>query len=231
MTSSIPVDDTHSGNSLCRRRREHVLALIEAVENEGRGRFGPTVVQCSLLEPGCRLRLSDQPADSTLIVRRGLIERMLWMPSDTAVAGGFYDDGSIIDLSLQLPVNWGETLIAIEQSRVCRFRASVLPMAVRREFAALVSVQLGKEHDFQLKLLEWSVEQRVAAFLLRRRAHSRGEHLSLSMPDASIASYLGIGGGELRAALRYFDACGWIAANERQVILTDGDALTRLTLA
>ncbi len=210
-------DDNQTNNNRCSQQRDRVLSMLSALE--GHPDIQRTVVDYPALEPGVKLKLAYEPADATFVVKRGLVKRVSWLSGATAQPTEFHCDGSLIDFSQKVGLNWEDTYIAIERSWLCRIRTRQLPASMQRRLAALLTAQVGEEHDFQLRVLALSDEQKVAAVLLRIYRHSDAPTFQLSIPDRDIARYLGLSETAVRACLRQFVVCGWIRLNRRQVTL------------
>lgn len=230
MSSSKRLDDVFQiATGGCKSRREHALSLICALAGRQGGWSESTLWPYPPIEPGEGLKLSEQPVDSVFIVSRGTLKHVsqFSLPGAPHVCG-FYGAGSIIDVSHQLGSDCAESLIAIERSRVCRIRAHLLPMEIRKQLAALVRTQLGEAYDFQLSLLTWTAGQKVAAFLLQLDQHLHTKYLRRPMSDTDIASYLGIDESALKNALGWFLAQRWIGGGGHEIELLDAPSLSRL---
>ena len=224
MTSvATPGDDNQTNGHGCSQQKKQVLAILSALENNPGSHRPP--IHYPPLEPGAALKLSHEPADAIFIVKYGLIKRVSWLTGPSAQPTEFCCEGALIDFSQKVGLSWEDTYVALERSWLCRIRNRQLPASIQRRLAGLLTAQIGEEHDFQLRVLALSDEQKVAAVLLRIYRHSDAPTFRLSIPDGDIARYLGLSQAVVKACLRQFVACGWIRLRHRQVTLMQPQTL------
>lgn len=145
---------------------------------------------------------------------------------------GFFLPGDMMGLEGMTHRHYRYSVIALEDSEVCRIGADELiaaTHAIRGMQAGLLqcmSADITRDHGLLLLLGAMSAEERVATFLLnlsRRHAaiHYAASHFLLRMTRADIGSYLGLSLETVSRVFTHLAHEGLIAVDRRDVVLTD----------
>lgn len=129
--------------------------------------------------------------------------------------------------------------MALEDSEVCvipyaRLTALAMQMPeLQNRLLRVLSSDISRDHGLMLLLGSMTAEQRIAAFLLSlaRRYERLGysaSRFNLRMTREDIGSYLGLTLETVSRLMSRFQRDGLIASHQREIELTDADALAEI---
>lgn len=171
-------------------------------------------------------------------IRTGAAKTVIPLPSGGERVTGLHLPGDVVGLEAVGEATHGQHAIALESSSACAIdfdaamtsvRSSQLPLA---QFARLVGNQLREQQTLLAVLSGTTVDQRLAAFLLRLSARLAAQGQPPRMIDVrlnreELGSYLS---STLETVSRGFSrlrAIGAIEVRDRQVTVLDRSALER----
>lgn len=142
----------------------------------------------------------------------------------------FYFPGAVIGLPEPDLDAWARTLIALEDTWICRIPLHSLDDVVFRQLVKLMSQSLRHEYQFHLTLTSRTGADKLALFLLeisesRRRRHLSDHRFQLPMSYMDVASYLGMRHESLSRSLAELQRRGLLTHDRRLVHIRDLRAL------
>jgi CRP/FNR family transcriptional regulator len=176
------------------------------------------------------------PFEAIAAVRAGTVKTSVIDRDGREHVLGFHFPGEVIGLNAidgdQYPCN----AVALDTVMLCRFsfpRIAVLAArmpGIQKQLFRLLSRDIGRA---ALLAGDWSVDQRMAAFLigLSRRLSERGfsaTRFQLTMARTDIANFLRLAPETVSRVLRRFEGDGLLRVDRRDMELLDQDALMAL---
>jgi len=171
-------------------------------------------------------------------IRTGAIKTVMPLPSGGERVTGLHLPGDVVGLEAVGESIHGQHAIAVEKSSACAIdfeaamttsRSSRLPLA---QFARLVSNQLREQQTLLAVLSGTTVDQRLAAFLLRLsvRLSAHGQPprvIDVRLNREELGSYLSSTLETVSRAFSRLRAIGAIEVRDRQITVLDRTALER----
>lgn len=171
-----------------------------------------------------------EPMHALYALRVGSLKAVMDTADGVERVVGFRFPGAVIGLAEPEHQNWGRTLVALEDTWLCRIPVNALSDAVRRQLVHLMSDRLRREYQYHLALPLKSGAERVASFLLGisdicRQRNLCAQRFSLPMKNADIASYLGMRHESLSRTLAKLQRQGFIDRDGKRIHIPDLAAL------
>lgn len=188
------------------------------------------------IKRGEALFRDGDPFDALYAIRTGFMKSTVLMEDGRDQVTGFHMSGEIIGLDGISTERHSCDMVALEDTEVCVIRYEDLEDFTQRfpqlqsNFHKVMSREIVRDHGVMLLLGSLDADERIAAFLmnLSQRFKARGYSSSefvLRMTRAEIGSYLGLKLETVSRVLSRFQADGLIAVNQKNIRISDMDAL------
>ncbi len=198
------------------------------------------VKQKRLFRRGEILYRAGEPFNYVCGIRSGSVKSYLCNEDGEAQVTGFWFAGDLLDLNGLHHDSRACIVEALEATSVCEISTDNMQQlfaeipATRFELLKNVSAQVNGAEDLIRVIETKRSDQRLALFLLEmsRRAELRGvsgRDIRLTMSHTDLASFLGMARETLSRTFSRFDTEGMIAGRSESIILTDLEALRRVT--
>ncbi len=206
-------------------------------QHDGRGNLGEVTPQHKMARGGVVCQEGDT-FDYLYAVHEGAFKSVVTLHGGEERVTGFHFAGEIIGAEGVSTGQYGRSVIALEESRICYFpRDSFRLEHSNRQIGQ--GVLMAMSH--QVKNEQWTglmaahrAEQRVALFLymVSKRFEYHGfpaDTFRLPMSRDDIASYLGLAVETVSRSFQKLKAVGLIEVSGRNVVLQDREALPQFS--
>lgn len=208
--------------------------LPAALDGEALTAFEEIVTrQARLLKAGQVLVRQGERMCDVYAVRVGSLKAV-----DNSTAGegrvmSFHFPGSIIGLANLEYKEWTQTVVALEDTALCRIPVTALSAAVQHQLIRLISQSLQREYARHLLLANKGSAVKVATFLLEIGANRELRNLvaarfTLPMPQFDVANYLGMRNESFSRGFTALKHRGLVERRSNQIHLLDIPALREL---
>jgi len=185
---------------------------------------------------------SGEPFKAVYAVRTGFFKTCVSAEDGRDQVTGFQMAGELLGLDGISTDHHACDAVALEDSQVCVIPYSQLEELSREfsdlqhQFHKIMSREIVRDHGVMLLLGSMRAEERLATFLLNltQRLHARGfssTSLVLRMTREEIGSYLGLKLETVSRAFSKFQDDGVLEVKQRDIRITDEDALKALVNA
>jgi CRP/FNR family transcriptional regulator, anaerobic regulatory protein len=185
---------------------------------------------------------TGEPFKAVYAVRTGFFKTCVSSEDGRDQVTGFQMAGELLGLDGISTDHHACDAVALEDSQVCVIPYSQLEELSREftdlqhQFHKIMSREIVRDHGVMLLLGSMRAEERLATFLLNltQRLHARGfssTSLVLRMTREEIGSYLGLKLETVSRAFSKFQEDGILEVKQRDIRITDEDALKALVNA
>ena len=228
-----------TANSSCSNCCLQSVCLPRGVSATRMAEFNQLATVKRRIPRGVAVYRAGEPFDSVYAVRSGAFKSVGVSSNGVEKITGFFLPGEVMGLDAINNEHHDYSAIALEDSEVCAIpfaRLAELSLRIpelQQELFRLLSRDITRDQGLMLLLGSMTAEQRLAAFLLSlsRRYQRLGyaaDRFVLRMTREDIGNYLGLTLETVSRLMSRFQREGLLAAQQREVALTNSDGLHRI---